>query len=491
MLKNLNVYDWNQFEEINIDFDETITIITGVNGSGKSSIIRLLSKLIGWDHTEIMNKFNKKLLNDNNITHNFNLDDILHKKLSEVITDNNLDDIIRKKLSQVITENNATNSNNINDSIRKAIFQGINNKRNVSSDEESEDVKVKGKIETMENIYQLSIEEEQSTIDDELLYEMTIQPVDWDYNDEYIDEYTGVEVFEKGINVPAHRMPYFYNPTEYISARKLKKSEFYNHYKYELIRRQVTGYHYDSDDQPQQYIKSSLITLAMYSGNNNNIQDSKNNNNDFKEFIEVLQKILPKTLKFENLIIIDGEVVLQTGTGNFLIDAVSGGIGALIDLAWQIFMAKPENNNESFFVLIDEIENHLHPSMQRSILPDLVNAFPHVQFIVTTHSPFVINSIENAKVIALKYNEDDRVVCDELDLTKEYSSAMEVLREILDVPVLMPIWLENKIEKILEKHKTNLDTDTYKLLKYDLEQQGLENFMPYTLERLSRVVKND
>ncbi|WP_375140156.1 hypothetical protein [Bacillus velezensis] len=47
--------------------------------------------------------------------------------------------------------------------------------------------------------------------------------------------------------------------------------------------------------------------------------------------------------------------------------------------------------------------------MQRSILPNLVSAFPNAQFIVTTHSPLVVNSVENAFVYALKYNENNKV----------------------------------------------------------------------------------
>jgi predicted ATP-binding protein involved in virulence len=43
-------------------------------------------------------------------------------------------------------------------------------------------------------------------------------------------------------------------------------------------------------------------------------------------------------------------------------------------------------------VLVDEIDLHLHPRWQRRILLDLVNAFPRLQFITTTHSPQVLAS---------------------------------------------------------------------------------------------------
>jgi predicted ATP-binding protein involved in virulence len=49
-------------------------------------------------------------------------------------------------------------------------------------------------------------------------------------------------------------------------------------------------------------------------------------------------------------------------------------------------------------VLIDEIELHLHPGLQREILPRLRDVFPHAQFIVSTHSPQVLSSLHAANV---------------------------------------------------------------------------------------------
>jgi ABC-type glutathione transport system ATPase component len=53
-------------------------------------------------------------------------------------------------------------------------------------------------------------------------------------------------------------------------------------------------------------------------------------------------------------------------------------------------------------VLIDEIETHLHIELQKRILPFLTSLFPKIQFIVTTHSPFVLTSIDNAVVFDLE-----------------------------------------------------------------------------------------
>ncbi|MCL1981536.1 MAG: AAA family ATPase, partial [Clostridiales bacterium] len=53
-------------------------------------------------------------------------------------------------------------------------------------------------------------------------------------------------------------------------------------------------------------------------------------------------------------------------------------------------------------VLIDEIETHLHVKLQKKVLPFLTKMFPRIQFIVTTHSPFVITSLSDAVVYDLE-----------------------------------------------------------------------------------------
>lgn len=55
-------------------------------------------------------------------------------------------------------------------------------------------------------------------------------------------------------------------------------------------------------------------------------------------------------------------------------------------------------------VLIDELETHLHIDLQRKILPFLTAFFPRIQFIVSTHSPYVLNSISNAMVYDMEKN---------------------------------------------------------------------------------------
>ena len=82
-------------------------------------------------------------------------------------------------------------------------------------------------------------------------------------------------------------------------------------------------------------------------------------------------------------------------------------VGMITNLAYRCIMLNPELGKDAItgtsgIVLIDEIDMHLHPLWQRHIVEDLMRCFPKVQFIATTHSPFVIQSLKSEQVYNLK-----------------------------------------------------------------------------------------
>ncbi len=100
--------------------------------------------------------------------------------------------------------------------------------------------------------------------------------------------------------------------------------------------------------------------------------------------------------------------ILQQGREPFDFNTLSDGYQAVLDIVLDIMMRMVSQTGRSFdfslpgIVLIDEIETHLHLELQKNIMPLLTTLFPEIQFVVTTHSPFILSSLENAVIFDLE-----------------------------------------------------------------------------------------
>ena len=102
------------------------------------------------------------------------------------------------------------------------------------------------------------------------------------------------------------------------------------------------------------------------------------------------------------------DLFFRKGDDEFSIFQLSAGekniVSIASDLAMRLFMAYPNSNaplNEKGIVLIDELELHLHPKWQEQLLNQLKETFPGIQFILTTHSPIIIRSLESESLLNL------------------------------------------------------------------------------------------
>lgn len=99
----------------------------------------------------------------------------------------------------------------------------------------------------------------------------------------------------------------------------------------------------------------------------------------------------------------------------FGFNVLSDGYSAILNIVMELILRMEKNvgypsNNQSKkyiydiegIVLIDEIETHLHIELQKKCLPFLVELFPKIQFIITTHSPFVLTSLDNVVIYDLE-----------------------------------------------------------------------------------------
>lgn len=111
-------------------------------------------------------------------------------------------------------------------------------------------------------------------------------------------------------------------------------------------------------------------------------------------------------------------VLFQTKDGWFRYTDLGFGyqstLAWVVDLCRRMFELYPESEDplkEGAVVLVDEIDLHLHPKWQREVIGDLSTYFPNIQFIVTTHSPAVVQSMSDVNLYTLSRPEGkDKVI---------------------------------------------------------------------------------
>lgn len=92
---------------------------------------------------------------------------------------------------------------------------------------------------------------------------------------------------------------------------------------------------------------------------------------------------------------------------NMLSDGIRNLIGFVADLAHRAVRLNPRYRHEACFfspgiVLIDEVDMHLHPEWQQLVIGQLRKAFPRIQFIVTTHSPQVLSTVDKESIRVIR-----------------------------------------------------------------------------------------
>ena len=122
---------------------------------------------------------------------------------------------------------------------------------------------------------------------------------------------------------------------------------------------------------------------------------------------------------------------------NQLSDGYKGMISLVADIAYRMATLNPQLGTEVLskgdgVVLIDEVDLHLHPAWQQKVIDNLMNIFPKVQFIVSTHAPAIISSVKTDKLSILSNKE----VCMTANQVygKDVNSVMKEIMGVNDRP---------------------------------------------------------
>ena len=151
---------------------------------------------------------------------------------------------------------------------------------------------------------------------------------------------------------------------------------------------------------------------AALARNEGNYQDAENINNWFNSFQDVLRNLFGDSKLELDFDYTDYSFYINSFGKKFKFTQLSAGYAAALDIVADMIlrMQKPGSLVRAYdkpgIVLIDEPETHLHLALQRQIMPILTKLFPNVQFIVATHSPFILSSLPNAIAYDLEHREE-------------------------------------------------------------------------------------
>ncbi len=133
----------------------------------------------------------------------------------------------------------------------------------------------------------------------------------------------------------------------------------------------------------------------------------------------------------------------------------------VVDLAKKLFERYPNLDNPltgAAIVLVDEIDLHLHPDWQRKIISYLSGIFPNTQFIVTAHSPLIVQSAENVNLIILEKGADNHTHIRQEFGTFKGWTVEEILQDLMG---LGDKTLSDKYLQLLSQFEEGLDSDDY------------------------------
>lgn len=181
----------------------------------------------------------------------------------------------------------------------------------------------------------------------------------------------------------------------------------------------------------------------------------------------------------------------------FMSDGVRNMIALVADIARKAATLNPHLGPEAItrttgIVLIDELGLHLHPNWQRRVVDDLRNTFPSVQFLATTHSPFVIQAVSGSELMDLNadsgtYEEWHSIedIAEEVmgvdnvqrskrfvDMQESAEEYFETLEEAAELPADERSELEEKLDQLIEPFANDPAYTAYLNIKREVKLKG-------------------
>lgn len=352
-IDNLYIENFQLFTNQSFEFHERFNLIVGVNGSGKTSLLRALAVAIGgWAHAYIKDERNRR--------------PILDDEIREIHTDGRFDKtkstLVRARGKGVIIDRYLEKKEGLVSWSRSRI-------------EGTPITKVSGSI------------------------QYGSYPAQYSLNFETLGN-DALKFIERG-NKFALPLFAFYEcdriwksvePIDPEEASKVKYSRFDAYldcFHTGANHKQLGEWLLRNEMASAQKREDTPVLLSIRAAVKVALQGCTGIRFDFEESRVMVEFENDRVVPFEHLS--DGQRTM---------------LGLFCDLARRAALLNPQFGGDACqhtkgVVLIDELDLHLHPRWQRQIIRGLSSVFPNIQFICTTHSPFVIQALEQGKLVML------------------------------------------------------------------------------------------
>ncbi|MFN8344574.1 MAG: AAA family ATPase [Spirosomataceae bacterium] len=184
-------------------------------------------------------------------------------------------------------------------------------------------------------------------------------------------------------------------------------------------------------------------------------------------------------------------------------DGLKSMVSWMGDLLMRMDRLKWVNNTpvleRNFILLLDEIEVHLHPAWQRKILPVVQKLFKNAQIFISTHSPFVVGSVDGAWVHRFVKKDGYSVLAGEPIVSEDAKSYDYILEEIFGIKERFGVEVERKLHEFQEAKKALLSNHNegiehkIRVLVQELTGQSteLDSIIGMELRQLKRLTNQD
>jgi predicted ATP-binding protein involved in virulence len=183
-------------------------------------------------------------------------------------------------------------------------------------------------------------------------------------------------------------------------------------------------------------VKGWFVNRYLYSKHERALSDEQLSN---YHLAERCFSIINPQYSFSRVLGSTNDIMVNTPQGEIYFEYLSSGFKSILFLLFTTikeieFRFKEHNLKVEDFdgiILIDEVEIHLHPEWQEQIVHILERTFPQAQFIVTTHSPHVIQTAEPNQILALQLSDEGNVMLRNDLLVSKYGYKGWTVEEIL------------------------------------------------------------